>query len=458
MGDYTGTIRIRVRYDQLGDAYLEVEDDGIGMSERVLTGPLLDFGTSFWSSNLVQDEFPGLRSSSFQSVGRFGIGFYSVFMISSSVTVSTRRWDAGLDNLRTLSFPRGLTLRPSLSGKRPEGFSAYASTKVCCRLKAEVGNLTTIEVKRNRLGDTNFNVTLAEYLAPLVAGLDVGVEYNDSDGNGAVVVHLPIATVKTLPARNEWLENISFAKYSEDPTMKTMVGSYAERLRFLSDGEQIVGLAALSTHLGNAADFLSIDTVGGLASSGHGRDSQRFVGYLDHDPSSAKREISASFRASANALQTWADEQVQMLSASNIAPLEWCAATCSLCDLGLDPLAIARVAIAYPDGQIRVVSIPEVIELAKSVGLAIFASGLLRHVETYHTAIVYESFPTFRPIRNSGFLSLEFVDDAPKDRCSFIGCLYRYANGASYRVKVERRSNIARTLIGPVDVLLITVE
>ena len=37
--------------------WLVVEDNGIGMSEHVLTGPLLDFGTSFWRSPLAMESF-----------------------------------------------------------------------------------------------------------------------------------------------------------------------------------------------------------------------------------------------------------------------------------------------------------------------------------------------------------------------------------------------------------------
>ena len=73
--------------------WLVVEDNGIGMSEQVLTGPLLDFGTSFWRSSLAMEEFPGLMASGLQAIGRFGIGFFSIFMLGSAVRVYSRRCD-----------------------------------------------------------------------------------------------------------------------------------------------------------------------------------------------------------------------------------------------------------------------------------------------------------------------------------------------------------------------------
>lgn len=72
---YMGRILVRSKHDK-DSVTVEIDDDGVGMSERVLTGPLLDFGQSFWTSELVKDELPGLLSSEFRSVGRYGVGFF----------------------------------------------------------------------------------------------------------------------------------------------------------------------------------------------------------------------------------------------------------------------------------------------------------------------------------------------------------------------------------------------
>src|SRR3546814_7262110 len=58
--------------DRVDGTWLLVEDNGIGMSELVLTGPLLDFGTSFWRSPLAMDEFPGLMAAGMTAIGRLG--------------------------------------------------------------------------------------------------------------------------------------------------------------------------------------------------------------------------------------------------------------------------------------------------------------------------------------------------------------------------------------------------
>ena len=54
-----GLIRVELSSQRDG-VWLSVEDNGVGMSECVLTGSLLDFGSSFWRSAQVTEEFPTL--------------------------------------------------------------------------------------------------------------------------------------------------------------------------------------------------------------------------------------------------------------------------------------------------------------------------------------------------------------------------------------------------------------
>jgi hypothetical protein len=95
-------------------AFVEVEDLGVGMSKRVLKGPLLDFGVSFWRSWAVREEHPGLLGKAFEAAGKYGIGFFSVFMWGDRVRVTTRRYDAAIDDTKVLTFDAGLQSRPIL--------------------------------------------------------------------------------------------------------------------------------------------------------------------------------------------------------------------------------------------------------------------------------------------------------------------------------------------------------
>lgn len=109
-----GVIRIEISERPDGH-WLIVEDNGIGMSERVMTGPLLDFGASFWKSSLAAQEFPGLIAKGMNSIGRYGIGFFSVFMLGSTIRVISRRFDQGEDAGRVLEFRGGTGSRPIVS-------------------------------------------------------------------------------------------------------------------------------------------------------------------------------------------------------------------------------------------------------------------------------------------------------------------------------------------------------
>jgi hypothetical protein len=79
-----GEITVRVGTDEQGH-FIEVEDNGVGMSQMVMTGYLLDFGKSFSSGSEVSVELPGLLASGFEPTGKYGIGFFSVFMQKSTM-------------------------------------------------------------------------------------------------------------------------------------------------------------------------------------------------------------------------------------------------------------------------------------------------------------------------------------------------------------------------------------
>ncbi len=96
------------------DCFIEIEDNGIGMSQRALIEKLLDFGDSYWESSLVMEEHKGLLSSGFKPIGKFGIGFFSVFMISDNIEVTSRSIHSSPEETYILSFGKGLSKRPVL--------------------------------------------------------------------------------------------------------------------------------------------------------------------------------------------------------------------------------------------------------------------------------------------------------------------------------------------------------
>ncbi|RYH33694.1 MAG: ATP-binding protein, partial [Alcaligenaceae bacterium] len=169
------TVALREKSDGF---WLTIEDNGIGMSERVLTGPLIDFGTSFWRSSLATQEFPGLVSRGMNAIGRYGIGFFSVFMIGTVVRVFSRRYDKGEDDARMLEFRDGTAARPILSPVEAGISPVDGGTRVEIRLKVpplEKGGLL------NSRGQDEPKVTLKQLVASLAPNIAVAIDVIEND-------------------------------------------------------------------------------------------------------------------------------------------------------------------------------------------------------------------------------------------------------------------------------------
>lgn len=131
-----GRIEITATDDAAGNVLLEVKDNGAGMSERVLTGPLLDFGFSFWRSADARREFPSLQSDRLSPRGRYGIGFFSVFMWAEDVEVVSRVYSMAATATNVLHFREGLDARPILRDADSAEQTMAWSTRIRLRVPA----------------------------------------------------------------------------------------------------------------------------------------------------------------------------------------------------------------------------------------------------------------------------------------------------------------------------------
>jgi HSP90 family molecular chaperone len=99
---FRGVVEVRVSPD---GREIAVKDDGVGMGVNVLTGALLDFGRSLWESEELSTVLPGLQAVGFRPTGRFGIGFFSVFIWADQVDIVSRARGASAETL-VLRRPR----------------------------------------------------------------------------------------------------------------------------------------------------------------------------------------------------------------------------------------------------------------------------------------------------------------------------------------------------------------
>ncbi|WP_132665609.1 HD domain-containing protein [Rhizobium sp. PP-CC-3G-465] len=299
---------------------LVVKDNGVGMSESTLTGHLLDFGSSFWKSQLVQSEWPGLLSSNFQSSGRFGIGFFSIFMIAKSVTVSSRRFSSDITSFRTLEFKNGMTLRPLLSSSLPPNVSTDLSTRVAVELNdVSINQSGEVLLFKNR-SKGRLTVPFPDFLSATAALVDVPVYYL-KEGN-------PELLLPSMPDQSddsaivlEWISALNAHEHGEKISEHIDLERDLTRIRNIYDNDVQVGLAALDVGY-RQGDYYSHGMVGisGLISLDDGRNSN-IIGAVSVPPSGAARGTRADnwIRAiSPESAEAWLPEQVGLLAEMDI--------------------------------------------------------------------------------------------------------------------------------------------
>ncbi|MED7819738.1 MULTISPECIES: HD domain-containing protein [unclassified Francisella] len=446
--DFSGQITIRLKND--GEGYcLYVEDNGVGMSQRVLTGPLLDFGTSFWKSSLVQSEFPGLRSSKFKSVGQFGIGFYSVFMVADKVRVSSKPWNGGSSEIRQLIFNNGLSLRPLLKAEIPEDFNSNISTQVKLSLKKGLLNsVDKVMIKRNQVKAENIEVSIEEYISSICAAIDVSVYFSTDDSSGKEI-HKDI---KEETDYSYWLHRISYSRHQPQHVAE-YIKSNVHRLRPIIEDGQWHGLAAISILLGTEQNFLSLKSVGGLSSSIHYRSGEYYMGYIDHLLQSAKRE-GKGYSASDKAIRSWALEQVEILEKENLQPLDKCILAYNLCYFGVDPIDIAYVYVIQ-DNNHYLLSFKQLADLSLVEDIIFVKTDSIERIDPHSQVNSIPGKILIKPLRNSNFLSLKMEEGKPENNNSILDCLYREIIKLGYVPSITIEKNIGKSLLGVNDGLII---
>lgn len=295
--DYNGSIIIRMKplSGQSGDVWLEVEDDGLGMSEAVLTGPLIDFGSSYVSSALVKSERPGLLSKGRKRIGKFGIGFFSSFMLGDEVIVTSRPFDAGFDQIRTLHFRQGIGHRPLLLDERPSDLGSNTSTRVRLRMTAERCE-ELLKMMRGSWEILPLSLTdLVGMLCPMLDA-DVYVEV----GGIRRLVH-PRRWMDE--GRLLWLRRITGADARKEKNLDENLDAAVPLLTFLDPNDPSAGLACIT-----GAPGAGVKAVGTLkAGMPFNHFSDDFVGAIDHLPDNPRRSYGKP-RLNAH-LAEWASDQ-----------------------------------------------------------------------------------------------------------------------------------------------------
>lgn len=327
------------------EVWLHVDDQGTGMSERVVTGPLIDFGKSFWSSSLMEEEFPGLRSHAPKLVGKFGIGFFSVFLLGDAVRVITRRFDASENSAAVLSFDE-LTRRPLLrraaTGELPLDYTTRVSVKLNEQARAQLKpRMEGLRYRREH------PVSFLSQILQLIVAVDVDIEIIDRI-HGETRKHS--GQWLTSPAAC-FLEEV--CALHEPSSARSIVSTHVDRVRPISESDgTVVGRAALLISQ-SRDERACIVSVGGFSAQRHTFErhfidhheeapfrvgflgSGSLVGVVIGDTQDAARAHS-SITASREAIARWAREQDTLIDINRFTPAHQVEICHALLKLGVE--------------------------------------------------------------------------------------------------------------------------
>lgn len=306
-----GEIHVRLSEDDKGE-WLEVEDNGIGMSADVLTKYLLDFGSTYWQSNQMLEDFPGLLSKGFQPTGKYGIGFFSVFMLGSAIRITTRRADAGQDKTLVVEFNTGLSNRPIIRPAKPEERSKTGGTIVRVWFdNPTVAKEKLFSTRSREIIDLNL---LCTKLAPAI---DVNLTTSEKG--------IPVRSITAF----DWITcdaSTLFKRINPDyldvysdtyeiPENKNLISKLNKHLRLIRNEDgAIVGRGICTPRnliTGEGENWLPI---GGIISTGglKAQDISGFAGILLGNSIRAVRDKAIPL-SSYKALKEWASEQVDLI-------------------------------------------------------------------------------------------------------------------------------------------------
>lgn len=407
-----GKIIVGISKDENGTTWVEVIDNGIGMSLTTVKECLLNFGKSFWKSDLMKSEFPGLNSSGFKSIGEFGIGFYSVFMVAKEVIIETRKYNKGLDTAIQLKFKNGFCLRPIVNNIISE--STEYSTKVIFSLDEELEKWEPLKlIKPNINREEPFEVPYFAVVANLVAGLDVDVYYSDTNTEYRMVhKNIYLLQEKTQEIA-EWLRMISYADYRKTDIYNQYIDNNYMRLEKVYIDGKFKGILALNTLWQMKANYLGVETVGGLTTFNKPVDVGGYMGCLISEPETARRNTVYNIFE----MHDWAQNQLLKIFESKIDFTDCVYLPYAISPYKIDISSIA-VILCYRKGK----DAPEYVGLEKLIQTLnnteeriIFVVSTISNTPRADNYIDRERYYKcteegewlFIPVENSSFLSLE---------------------------------------------------
>lgn len=214
-------------------------------------------------------------------------------------------------------------------------------------------------------------------------------------------------------------------------------------------------MAAIAVSHAPHGSFLSLMSVGGIATPHHPHQNQTFVGLIDYLPANTQRSP-GELRAPKGALQSWLSEQADLLVSGDAPDLERIFASYSLCDFGYDPMSIIRSIVVADGGGTKLLMLTGLVGMLEAgvrlVFPSVFLSGRILDSHFRNTPIE-RNVVTCIPIQNGAFNHAELVDGVPEFPMSLIGVIHRTLEEAGRTPKWSLQEGTYRSLTGPGDYL-----
>ncbi|WP_169045724.1 ATP-binding protein [Aeromonas salmonicida] len=178
--DSWGKIKVSIFHED-DEKYIEVEDDGIGMSLDVIKNYLFDFGNSYWGSELMLEEHPGLMAKDIKVTGKYGIGFFSSFMFGNDIKITTRKCTKAQEDTHVIEFRSGLNARPVIRNAKPNEYLIDGGTRVRIKIEDQdaFNKIFKISNRKTR--------SLGELCISIAPALDVDIITTDGENKS----HIP---------------------------------------------------------------------------------------------------------------------------------------------------------------------------------------------------------------------------------------------------------------------------
>jgi len=335
---YEGRIlveQVADRVDGEKGYWLHVYDDGVGMSERVLTRALVDFGHSAKSKGELADEFTGLRGKRMHNIGRYGIGFFSVLMLSDYIVVQSKPYDQGLDTVKRLRFAWGSERRPLLiTGEATElkGMSTRVSLFMTMNCADRLLSSLVCGVRKNHSDCGDSMTRLVKMIAPLP--------------NCRVDVCQPKGACNTVrsPAMyyqeeaSEWLKSLNVQAKQE------FLERVARTLTPLRDRYgKVAGLASINFRNNESGLFVEKGLCGQQQGQSGRLTSRHIIGVLPSSLKGPQRNVALLRRG--EAFENWRTAQLNNIQLKDYTFQERDCLSRNIYMLGGDPLKFATVGL-----------------------------------------------------------------------------------------------------------------